>query len=111
MPGCHCRSHTGRNNEDNNIHHYRLHALCCLEFMTNREYMINLLLDGLESRLNRVSIDDGGASEEAMIYYNINCPYYAGDKRAYCRKEGSLVSSREVCVDCKAHWLEQEVDE
>lgn len=37
--------------------------------MTNREYMINLLLDGLESRLNRVSIDDGGASEEAMIYY------------------------------------------
>lgn len=23
--------------------------------MTNREYMINLLLDGLESRLNRVS--------------------------------------------------------
>lgn len=40
-----------------------------------------------------------------------NCPYYAGDKRAYCRKEGSLVPSREVCVDCKAHWLEQEVDE
>ena len=66
--------------------------------MTNREYMINLLLDGLESRLNRVSIDDGGASEEAMIYYNINCPYYAGDKRAYCRKEGSLVSSREVIL-------------
>lgn len=56
--------------------------------MTNREYMINLLLDGLESRLNRVSIDDGGASEEAMIYYNINCPYYAGDKRAYCRSSG-----------------------
>ena len=26
--------------------------------MTNREYMINLLLDGLKSRLNRVSIDD-----------------------------------------------------
>lgn len=37
--------------------------------MTNREYMINLLLNGLESRLNRVSIDDDGASEEAMIYY------------------------------------------
>lgn len=32
-------------------------------------------------------------------------------ERAYCRKEGSLVPSREVCVDCKAHWLEQEVDE
>lgn len=82
--------------------------------MTNREYMINLLLDGLEENgkhLNRVSIDDAGASEEAMIYYNINCPYYAGDKRAYCRKEGSLVPSREVCAACKAHWLEQEVDE
>ena len=82
--------------------------------MTNREYMINLLLDGLESSgrcLNRVSIDDAGSIEEAMIYYNINCPYYAGDKRAYCRKEGSLVLSREVCVACKAHWLEQEVDE
>lgn len=33
MHGCHCRNHTRRNNEDNNIHHYRLHALCCLEFM------------------------------------------------------------------------------
>lgn len=40
--------------------------------MTNREYMINLLLDGLESRLNRVSIDDGGASEEAMIYSDLS---------------------------------------
>ena len=79
--------------------------------MTNREYMINLLLDGLESRLNRVSIDDAGASEEAMIYYNIKCPYYVGDKRAYCQKEGGLAPSREVCVACKTHWLEQEVDE
>ena len=78
--------------------------------MTNREYMINLLLDGLESRLNRVSIDDGGASEEAMIYYNISCPYHVGDERAYCRKN-SLESSRELCTDCKTHWLEQEVDE
>ena len=33
MHGCHCRNHTRRNNEDNNIHHYRLHALCCLELM------------------------------------------------------------------------------
>lgn len=31
--GRHCRNHTRRNNEDNNIHHYRLHALCCLELM------------------------------------------------------------------------------
>ena len=67
--------------------------------MTNREYMINLLLDGLESRLNRASIDDDGASEEAMIYYNINCPYYAGDKRAYCRKISIHTSAREVTME------------
>ena len=82
--------------------------------MTNREYMINLLLDGLEENgktLNRVCIDDGGASEEAMIYYNISCPYYAGDERAYCRNESGLSVSREMCTECKTHWLEQEVDE
>ena len=33
MHGHHCRSHTGRNNEDNNIHHHRLYALRCLELM------------------------------------------------------------------------------
>lgn len=33
MHGCHCRNHTRRNNEDNNIHHHRLYALCCLELM------------------------------------------------------------------------------
>lgn len=85
--------------------------------MTNREYMINLLLDGLEENkksLNRVYIDDGGASEEAMIYYNISCPYYAGDRRAYCRNKSGLLgvlTSKEMCTECKMHWLEQEVDE
>ena len=82
--------------------------------MTNREYIINLLLDGLEENgkhLNRVCIDDGGASEEAMIYYNISCPYYAGDKRAYCQNNSGLLATREMCTDCKTHWLEQEVDE
>ncbi|MFR3808993.1 MAG: hypothetical protein ACLTX3_08590 [Lachnospiraceae bacterium] len=45
--------------------------------MTNREHMINLLLDGLDEEPERVVSDDDGASEEAMIYYNINCPYLA----------------------------------
>lgn len=36
LHGCRCRNHTRRNNEDNNIHHYRLHALCCLELMHSR---------------------------------------------------------------------------
>ena len=51
--------------------------------MTNREYMINLLLDGLEETgksFTRVSFDDCGASEESMIYYNINCPYKEFDE-------------------------------
>lgn len=51
--------------------------------MTNREYMINLLLDGLEedgNTLEMVSFDDCGASEESMIYYNINCPYKEFDE-------------------------------
>lgn len=81
--------------------------------MTNKEYMINLLLDGLESiggHLTRVQFDDNDGTEEAMIYYNISCPYHVGDERAYCRKN-SLESSRELCTDCKTHWLEQEVDE
>lgn len=52
--------------------------------MTNREVMINLLLDGLDKELERFVSDDGGASEEAMIYYNINCPYFDGDSRCHC---------------------------
>lgn len=46
--------------------------------MTNREYVINLLLNGLEKQgkeFKRVSIDDGGSAYEAMVYYGVNCPY------------------------------------
>lgn len=79
--------------------------------MTNREYMINLLLDGLEedgNTLERVSFDDCGASEESMIYYNINCPYKEFDKRCHCR--GKRIN-REICTACKWEWLDQPVDE
>ena len=68
--------------------------------MTNLEYLIAALTGG---------IDDGGASEEAAIYYNINCPYYDGDERCHCK--GTLDITREMCVACKAEWLESEVDE
>ena len=47
--------------------------------LTNREMMINLLLDQLENsgkEFKRFCTDDAGASEEAMVYYNIRCPYY-----------------------------------
>ena len=79
--------------------------------MTNREYMINLLLDGLEedgNTLERVSFDDCGASEESMIYYNINCQYKEFDERCHCR--GKRIN-REICTACKWEWLDQPVDE
>lgn len=79
--------------------------------MTNREYMINLLLDGLEedgNTLERVGFDDCGASEESMIYYNINCPYKEFDKRCHCIGKRA---NREICTACKWEWLDQPVDE
>lgn len=81
--------------------------------ITNAEYMINLLMDYLEYEgkpFKRVNIDDGWASGEAMIHYNVNCPYFSGDKRAVCYKDDSLID-REHCVECKSKWLLQEVDE
>lgn len=73
--------------------------------------MINLLLDGLEedgNTLERVSFDDCGASEESMIYYNINCPYKEFDERCHCRGKRA---NREICTACKWEWLDQPVDE
>lgn len=70
--------------------------------MTNKEYMITLLS-------NPNFIDDGGASYEAMIYYNVNCPYYDGDKRALCHEDYAI--NRETCVECKEKWLDSELDE
>lgn len=69
--------------------------------MTNLEYLIAALTG---------QIDDGGASEEAAIYYNIDCPYFHGDPRAHCRGLDCENITREVCVACKAEWLESEVD-
>lgn len=82
------------------------------DIMTNREYVINLLLDGLEEQdkeFKRVSIDDGGASYEAMVYYNIDCPYVYNDKRALCGNKVGKVD-RDMCFRCKEQWLDSEVD-
>lgn len=78
--------------------------------MTNREYIINLLLDGLENEADfkRVSIDDGFASYEAMVHRNIDCPYYDGDERCYCNIQEI---EREVCYECKEEWLNSEVEQ
>ena len=52
--------------------------------------------------------DDGGASEEAMIYYNINCPYFDGNSRCHCSH--TISPTREVCSACKTEWLDSEED-
>lgn len=71
--------------------------------MKNREYMAKQLTDP-------DWIDDGGASYEAMVFYNINCPYFAGDKRSHCNGNEEL-PTRKICGECKMEWLEAEVDE
>lgn len=83
-----------------------------IQKMSNKEYIINLLLDGLECQdkeLERVNIDDGGASYEAMVYYNIDCPYICGDERTMCGNDLSKIS-RDTCFRCKVRWLNSEVD-
>lgn len=83
--------------------------------MTNVEYMVNLLNDFMNEndiKFHEIRIDDGGASEEAMIYYNIACPYFVGDERAECKNNGPLeTATREQCFKCKYNWLTNEVDE
>lgn len=71
--------------------------------MTNREYMAKQLSDP-------DWIDDGGASYEAMVYYNIGCPYFCGDKRGHCN-ESEEFPTRTQCGQCKLEWLESDVDE
>lgn len=68
--------------------------------MTNREYIIAALSD---------EFDDGGVTEEAVIYYHIECPYYEGDNRCYCDGKGRKIC-RETCTNCKAEWLDMEVE-
>lgn len=70
--------------------------------MTNKEYIIACLND---------EIDDGGASFESMVHYNINCPYHIFDKKAHCMNKSCNYPSRKHCVPCKIEWLESEVEQ
>lgn len=56
--------------------------------MTNMEYMIIALND---------EVNDGGATQEAVIHYNIACPYILGDQRALCESRTHRMS-REMCA-------------
>lgn len=72
--------------------------------ITNREYMINQLQ-------NEDFLDDGGASYEAMLYYNIACPYFYHDERCHCNNIEYDKVTRGICYYCKQEWLDMEVDE
>ena len=72
--------------------------------MTNAEYIAGLLTeDGF--------IDDDGASYEAMVHYNIKCPYTEGNDRAHCHGKNYDFICRDNCFWCKQEWLDKEVDE
>jgi hypothetical protein len=82
--------------------------------ITNAEYMISVLRSILEDEKIEVHplVHDDWASEEAMVYYNIACPYYVGDERAECKNNGPLeTATREQCFRCKYDWLTNQVDE
>lgn len=69
--------------------------------MTNQEFVIRALQDGF---------DDGGSILESVLYYHISCPYFEGDERSLCFGDYKKID-RDTCVECKSHWLSQEVDE
>lgn len=77
---------------------------------TNREMMVNLLLDQLENsgkEFKRFCTDDAGVSEEAIIDDHIDCPYFIGDERCLCK---GMYAGRDTCVTCKTKWLDSEID-
>lgn len=70
---------------------------------TNREFLVRSLVDPNWQ-------DDGGASYDSWLNYNINCPYMSGDKRAHCYGKPDEYICWDNCNICKEEWLEQEVD-
>lgn len=70
---------------------------------TNKDYLIAVLTE---------DIDDGGASYESAVEYNIACPYrHSSD--CLNDHEGNQYDSkkyRDGCVRCKLAWLEREYD-
>ena len=67
--------------------------------MTNLENLISVLSG---------EVDDGGASFEAAVHYNIACPHYSGMDGLRCENREPC---REICVECKMEWLETEVSQ
>lgn len=68
---------------------------------TNLDYIIASLTGEL---------DDGGASFESVVHYNISCPHFEGEPNLPCDKP-NVEPSWDVCVPCKIEWLYGEYDE
>lgn len=70
---------------------------------TNKDYLIAVLTD---------SIDDCGASYEAVARYNIACPYSHNSDCLNNHESNKYDSKeyREGCVRCKMAWLERVYD-
>lgn len=72
--------------------------------MTNREALI-LALQGEHPA------DEGGATEESIIFQNICCPYRYNNPLCECKGNDKLVSDYWTCIRCKEKWLNSEVEE
>lgn len=58
---------------------------------------------------------DGFSRGQSNIVYHIRCPYSAGDKRADCYPDDSVLDDKKsefsVCYWCKLKWLTNRVDD
>lgn len=71
--------------------------------MTNKEYLINVLTD---------IIDDGGASYDSVLEYNIACPY-SSYTDCLNHLESNQYGTKEYekgCIRCKSAWLNRKYD-
>lgn len=82
--------------------------------LTNRELLIAALLDGVNDkertmkRVLSVDLDDGGATEEMMVHYHVNCPYsYEKD----CMLKKNEEPNGITCTRCKFKWLNKKVSD
>lgn len=70
---------------------------------TNKDYLIAALTD---------NIDDGGASYESVVRYNVDCPYLH-DSDCLNEHENNEYGTKEYykgCIRCKLTWLDREYD-
>lgn len=68
---------------------------------TNKDYLIAVLTD---------SIDDGGASYDSVVEYNIDCPYYSDCLNEHEENVYGTAAYREGCLRCKRSWLNRRYD-